>query len=417
MYFSIFEAVKKLGLSTLIRVLIVLLLNKAFAFWYGANGVLVYSQVTSFISIILVFSTLGLGNGITKTMISFADDKLKGLNFLINVRNLFFVSIILLSTSFLFFSDSLSLFIFSNTEYSFLLKFTFIVGLSSIYSTFINSLINVELNFTLINKISNWYHFVLLLGAIIFLSIDFVYSVIWVFFSQTLNFFVSLFFLKNDSRLRYLLTNISLRVNINTIKLIFPFLVISIVSGIAVPFTSTVVRNVIISEGGQFGAGLWEALLRISGVCLAFFTAILSSYLVPTISYLKSKDNLAFLHSSMLQLSVLVLPIIAFVNIFTEEIILLLFNKEFLEIKRNIFIQSLGDFFKGLSLLFSYYMIAKKMVYRFIFLEIFSSTVYVILVKVFYLDFGFVGLSYAYLITYVVYLAIAYSSLFVISHE
>ena len=127
--------------------------------------------------------------------------------------------------------------------------------------------------------------------------------------------------------------------------------------------------------------------------------------------------SLAFLHSSMLQLSVLVLPIIAFVNIFTEEIILLLFNKEFLEIKRNIFIQSLGDFFKGLSLLFSYYMIAKKMVYRFIFLEIFSSTVYVILVKVFYLDFGFVGLSYAYLITYVVYLAIAYSSLFVISHE
>jgi O-antigen/teichoic acid export membrane protein len=186
---------------------------------------------------------------------------------------------------------------------------------------------------------------------------------------------------------------------------------ISLVSGLASPTTVILVRNSLIDFGGLKIAGSWEALSRLSGVSLTFFTTMLGSYLVPAMSSLIPQAQVSFLRKSLIQLTLLIIPIVVFINIFSESIILFLFSKDFLIIDGNIFIQTCGDYVKGLSLLFSYYMITNKMMYRFVAFEIGASVLLIILTYIFINSYGFIGVSYAYFLTYLIYLIICYLSL------
>lgn len=409
MRFGIFDALRKLGLSTLIRIISLILLNKAFAFYYGAEGILLFSQVNNFISLVLILSTLGLGNGIMRTIVDLGVNNEKSFVFIKNTRNFLLLIIFTISLLTFFLNDNLSLFFFNTRKYSYLIGLTFLIALASVFNTLFVSIVTARLKFKIYNIVSNIYHLILLLGTIfLFTTFGFQSAILLIFFSQILNLFIIILVFKNDPWFLKLFQNFSLTFEWNCVKLLLPFLLISLVSGISAPITLTVIRNSLIEFGGEKLAGHWEALSRISGVSLTFFTAMLGTYLVPTISSLKSEEEVPFLHKSLIQLSLLIIPIIILINFFSKFIILIMFSKEFMIIDNNILIQSLGDYFKGLSLLFAYFMISNKMTFLFIFLEIIASIIFVFFSQYFIVFFGFIGVSYAYLLTYLAYFSLAY---------
>jgi PST family polysaccharide transporter len=207
----------------------------------------------------------------------------------------------------------------------------------------------------------------------------------------------------------------SFRVHLSPLKVLLPLLFISFVSGIAYPITITFVRNFIIDFGGESLAGYWEALNRISGVSLTFFTAVLGTYLVPAISSLRRDEEVSFIHKGLRDLSLIIIPFVVLINIFSKYLIIFLFNKDFLIINEIVCFQTIGDYFKGLSLLFSYFMISKRMTYHFITLEIIASMIYVLFSQFFLNIYGLSGVSYAYLLTYVTYFLISYA--FVVNYR
>jgi PST family polysaccharide transporter len=258
--------------------------------------------------------------------------------------------------------------------------------------------------------ISNRYHLILIFGTVLlFFSFGFEAAIVWIFFSQVLNLIVVALSLSKDKWFSKLFSLGSFKIHSSSLKVLLPFFFISFVSGVASPITITYVRNFIIDFGGESLAGYWEALNRISGVSLTFFTAVLGTYLVPAISGLRRDEEVSFIHRGLRDLSVIIIPFIILINISSKYLIIFLFNKDFLIINDIVFSQTIGDYFKGLSLLFSYFMISKKMTYHFITLEIIASFIYALFSQYFLNIYGLSGVSYAYLLTYVTYFLVSYS--------
>jgi PST family polysaccharide transporter len=257
---------------------------------------------------------------------------------------------------------------------------------------------------------------ILVFGTVLlFFSFGFDAAIVWIFFSQVLNLIVIALSLSKDKWFLKLCSLGSFRIHLSSLKVLLPFFFISFVSGVASPITITYVRNLIIDFGGESLAGYWEALNRISGVSLTFFTAVLGTYLVPAISILRRDEEVSFIHRGLRDLSVIIIPFVVLINMSSKYLIMFLFNKDFLIIKDIVIYQTIGDYFKGLSLLFSYFMISKKMTYHFIILEIIASFFYALFSQYFLNIYGLAGVSYAYLLTYGTYFLISYA--FVVNYR
>jgi PST family polysaccharide transporter len=410
MNFGIFHALKKLGVSTSIKILCILFLNKFFAHYYGAEGILLYSQVNNYISLILVISTLGLSNGIVKTVIDYGLDHGRSLFFLISTRNILLINAVLLGLLSICLNTDIVHFFFKTTKFSYLVNLSILISVANVFFVVFISLINARLEYKKYNMISNRYHLILIFGTVLlFFSFGFEAAIVWIFFSQVLNLIVVALSLSKDKWFSKLFSLGSFKIHSSSLKVLLPFFFISFVSGVASPITITYVRNFIIDFGGESLAGYWEALNRISGVSLTFFTAVLGTYLVPAISGLRRDEEVSFIHRGLRDLSVIIIPFIILINISSKYLIIFLFNKDFLIINDIVFSQTIGDYFKGLSLLFSYFMISKKMTYHFITLEIIASFIYALFSQYFLNIYGLSGVSYAYLLTYVTYFLVSYS--------
>ena len=410
MNFGIFHALKKLGISTSVKIVCILFLNKFFAHYYGAEGILLFSQVNNYISLILVISTLGLGNGIVKTIIDYGLDQGRSLFFLKNTRNILLINAVLLGLLSIYNNAEIVQFFFKATKYSYLVNLTIIISVANVFTTLFISLVNARLEYKKYNIISNGYHLILVLGTVLlFFSFGFDTAIVWIFFSQFLNLIIVVLSLSTDKWLSKLFSLGSFRIHSSSLKVLLPFFFISFVSGVASPITITFVRNFIIDFGGESLAGYWEALNRISGVSLTFFTAVLGTYLVPAITSLRRDEEVSFIHKGLRDLSIIIIPFVVLINIFSKYLIIFLFNKDFLIINDIVCFQTIGDYFKGLSLLFSYFMISKKMTYHFITLEIIASMIYALFSQYFLNIYGLSGVSYAYLLTYVTYFLISYA--------
>jgi PST family polysaccharide transporter len=387
-----------------------LFLNKFFAYYYGAEGILQYSQINNYISLILVISTLGLGNGIVKTIIDYGLDQGRSLFFLKNTRNILLINAVLLGLLSIYNNAEIVQFFFKATKYSYLVNLTIIISVANVFTTLFISLVNARLEYKKYNIISNGYHLILVLGTVLlFFSFGFDTAIVWIFFSQFLNLIIVVLSLSTDKWLSKLFSLGSFRIHSSSLKVLLPFFFISFVSGVASPITITFVRNFIIDFGGESLAGYWEALNRISGVSLTFFTAVLGTYLVPAITSLRRDEEVSFIHKGLRDLSIIIIPFVVLINIFSKYLIIFLFNKDFLIINDIVCFQTIGDYFKGLSLLFSYFMISKKMTYHFITLEIIASMIYALFSQYFLNIYGLSGVSYAYLLTYVTYFLISYA--------
>jgi PST family polysaccharide transporter len=183
------------------------------------------------------------------------------------------------------------------------------------------------------------------------------------------------------------------------------YTLMSIVSGVIGPTVLILIRDKLINDFSMEQAGQWQSVARISDYYLSFITSILAIYYLPKLSSISDQKEL---RKEILNGYKIILPISAsltfLVWLLKKNIVLIIFNSKFLPSLPLYDFQLLGDFFKIASWMLAYLMLAKAKTKIFLLTEISFYVIYIFLSFVFTNNFGIIGITYGFCLSYFVYL-------------
>lgn len=225
--------------------------------------------------------------------------------------------------------------------------------------------------------------------------------------SDVVLLFCTLFFLYKNEAFQYF-NNLN-TINLTYLKSIQKFLLMALVSAIIIPLTSLLIRNLIISDISLHAAGNWEAVNRISGFYMMFFSAGLSMYYLPKLSELKTdiefKKELLYYFKTLVPLFIFVLFVVFVAKNWILDIVL---ASKFQMVKSLLIWQLLGDLFKIMTLAFGYQILVKAMVNKYLIIEIVFNVLFYLgvlfLLKFFSVEGAVMAYFYANVITFLVVL-------------
>lgn len=392
------------AITTIIRVASGFVSNKIVAIIAGASGVAIVGAFSNFITIVLTFANGAINTGVVKYTAEFDEDeeKLKSL-FSTSFKITFYCSVIIgiiLGTSASYWSSL----IFMNKVYEVPIRvfgFTAILyALNSLLISILNGKKQIA-KYTIVNS----------LGSIVGL----VFTVILVFFykiegalyamvlSQSIVFFVtsaliikSPWFTKGYFNKKFDKTK--------AIQLSH-YSLMALVSALTVPVSQLLIRNILINRLGINEAGYWQGMIRISDAYLMIITTSLSTYLLPKLSSMKEDKEIK---NEVFKGYKFIIPLVAIsclvIYFLRFVLIKILFSQDFISMEKLFYWQLLGDFFKMLSWVLAYIMLAKAMTKMYVFSEILFNIGYVFLGYTFTNLFHLQGAVIAFALTYFLYL-------------
>jgi PST family polysaccharide transporter len=187
------------------------------------------------------------------------------------------------------------------------------------------------------------------------------------------------------------------------------FSLMAITSAICVPLSHIIIRNYIGENLGWDSAGYWQGIWYISSIYLMLITTSLSVYYLPKLSSIKDKIELK---KEILNGYKIIIPIVVvfavFIFFIKEYVITIAFDEKFMPMIELFKWQLIGDVIKIAAWLLSYLMVAKAMTKSFIITEIIFSTTFVIFSIVMVDSFGLIGMTYSFVLNYILYLLTIY---------
>jgi PST family polysaccharide transporter len=391
------------AVGTLVKMVSNFISVKVIAYTVGPSGVALLGQLQNFVQLALGYSNGGIHNGITKYVAEYKNDetKLKPILSCSLKLTLFFTT--LSSIIMIVFHDYLSSLIMQSHEYGYL----FIIFGVTIFMYTLNLLLISILNgfkefrkYVIINIAGSVFSLILIVSLVFICGIH--GALIGAVTYQSLSFIVTLLLCRRLYWLKRSFFN--QKVDFITIKKFLRFSAMSLVSVSLVPICQMVLRGYVISNISAVEAGWWEGMNRISGMYLMIITTSFSVYYLPRLSEIYDPKELKSEIIKCYQFLVpLLLGILLLTYFFRILIIRILFSEEFLPME-NLFIWQLcGDYFKVISWVLAYLMLAKAMTRRFILTEV-VFTILLTLLSFLFLSFNSViGLTQGYCITYIVY--------------
>lgn len=181
------------------------------------------------------------------------------------------------------------------------------------------------------------------------------------------------------------------------------FALMGIIPMVFMPFVLTVNRSLIGTSLGWDQAGLWQGAFRISDLFNVGISSVLGVVLLPRLSELK-KERAFFktLWFSLLGVLLVAFCLISIMCFFREFVVQFVLSKDFLPITNQMFIQWIGDFFRTGSWCLGLGLIVKQAAKTFLFLEILSHFLFLILCYIGISRIGIAAPFYAYAIENVI---------------
>ena len=393
------------GLSTAISLIARLISTKIVAVYLGTNGMFLMGQLKDFLRLGNTISSFGIENGIIKYTSEFEKQEIElkgiiGTSFKINIFSAFIVSGLILV-----FKEKVSDFlqINFNQNFYFLILICSVIS-ASVHTCFLsiyNGLKKIEL-YVLINIFSNVF------SAIVIIILVLEMEIIGAFYALALNQILSLlinvmfYIYYRPFKISWILESFITE----NLKKLSKFSVMAIVGPTCLIISTFIIRDHLYDVFGSDYAGSWEAMWRISAIYLLFLITTFKFYLIPTFS--KTKDEK--LKQEVFKVWKVTIPIIIIITIgvyLTKNIIIdILLSKEFILINSIIFFHLLGDVIKINCWVLGNIMISKADTKSFIFFQIEWSAIFIILSYLFIDIYGFVGVSIAYFITYIIHFSL-----------
>lgn len=390
-------------ISTTIKLLAGLVINKAVAIYIGPAGLALIGQFQNFMTLTMTAAQGAINSGVTKYSAEYGKDSHKLPILFSTASKISLTTSVLVGAVTILFSDYISLQFLKTDSYSYIFV---ILGFSIVLFVF-NSLLLSILNgikeiktWVTINIIQSLYSLVFTTLLIVFLGID--GALIALVTNQSVIFFVVLWKLKNHQIIK--LKNFKHTFSLVEAKKLSGFAAMAITSAVSVPLSHLFIRNHIGETISWDAAGHWQAIWYISTMYLMVMTTALSTYYLPRLSEISAK---AELRKELLSGYKIIMPIVLTMSLsiylLKDFIIWLLFTKEFAPMRELFMWQLFGDVMKLAAWLLAYLMLAKAMTKIFIVTQIVSSLSFVMLSVFFVNNYGLIGMSYAFALNYTLY--------------
>lgn len=404
-----------------IKILAGILISKFIAVFIGPEGMSLIGNLRNFLSTIQSISIAGLYNGFVKLIGKYKNNVEELTNTLSTVFYFGFFSSLILAFLCYYNAEFINELIFFNNNYVYVIKTMAIVLPFYALNMYVFAIMNGFSKYRILLVINITGQILGLLVTLLLIKQENIDgALIAVVITPALNLLITIVgiaFRKN------LMSYVKITdINISVLRNLSPFMMMALVSSIALPIVYIIIRNYLISEIGIKEAGYWTAVTRISDYYLMFINSLMALYILPRFAELKSQKEF---RKEVFSFYKTVLPVFAIILgvIYLSRSLLvnLLFTEEFRPIEDLMGYQILGDFMRVMSMVIAYKFLAKKMFTHFIIIEIFLfvimyfSSIY--LIDAFGLKGAVMGHCLSYLMHFGIVLLIFGSSLFGVINE
>ncbi|MBS9784585.1 MAG: O-antigen translocase [Oceanivirga sp.] len=391
------------GISTIIKVGVVFVINKIIALYAGPSGLAIIGQLQNFMSTVTTFSNGAIINGVVKYTAEYQTIEEK--------QKIFSTSIIIslicssiISIGLFVFSDYLSVIILKDSQYSSI----FIVFALTIFLFALNTVLMAILNgqkeikkYILVNIASSL--FSLVFTSFLIMQLNLLGALYALVVNQSVIFFVTLSFVLKSSWFKF--EYFKQGIDKDSLVKLSKYSLMAITSALLVPTTQLIIRNHIGENLGWDEAGYWQGVWYISSMYLMVVTTSLSVYYLPRLSEITDNSELK---KEIFSGYKIILPIVITMSLviylLKEYAVFIAFSDKFMPMLALFKWQLVGDVLKIASWLLAYLTLAKAMTKVFVYTEIGFSLLNIVLSIVFVNQFGLVGITYAYALLYLIYL-------------
>ena len=284
--------VANLNTATIITKIIAgILTSKAIAVFIGVEGMALIGNLRNFLSIIQTFSILGFYNGLVKSISEVKNDAFELSKTLSTAFYLGFFATILLAFYSYYNSEFINNFLFSaNYNYAYVIRIMALALPFYALNMFSFSIMNGFSKFKILLIIN-------IIGQVLGLSVTLLLiyqnnidgALIAAVIAPSLILLITFVGIMNQ---RSLVSSVKIsNVSFEVLKKFGPFAILALVTAIAIPMVSIVIRNYIIDEVGIKEAGHWEAMQRISDYYLMFINSLITLYFLPRFSEIDTKKE------------------------------------------------------------------------------------------------------------------------------
>lgn len=402
--------VKSASLNTAnisIKILAGILISKFIAVYIGPQGMALIGNLRNFLSAIQSVAISGLYKGVVKFINQFKEDTVALSKILSTVFYFGFFSSVFLAFMCYYNAQLINDLIFStNYNYAYVIETLALVLPFYALNMFAFSIMNgfskykILLIINIIGQILG-----LLVTLILIYQENIDGALVAVVITPALNLLITIVgiaFRKNLVN-SIKITNVSLSV----LNKLSPYMIMALVSAIALPIVMIIIRNYLISEIGIKAAGYWTAITRVSDYYLMFINSLMALYILPRFAEINSKKEFRKeIFSFYKTVMPVFLALLLIIYLSRSLLVNLLFTEDFRPVEDLFGYQILGDILRVLSMVIAYQFLAKKMFMHFIILEIFLFVI-MYFSSIFLIDeFGLKGAVMGHCLSYFLYFGI-----------
>lgn len=393
------------GLITIIKSVFSIISNKVVAMIIGTSGIAMVGQLQSFMVIVTLISNGGFNQGLTKYIAELKNDEKSVKEY---IGTAFVVALILSSCVgllILILSNTISLNIFTtNSYFSILIVFAF-----TLFFYNLNALILATVNgfqyykqYFKINITTTIVGFVLTVTLV--LLFEEYGALLAIVLSQSIVCIFAYFYVKNE----YWIAAFSLKYfRKEKLLLLLKYTTITILAAVIWPIVQIIIRTYVIRNISAQEAGLWQATRNLNDYIVNIAIGSFSVYLLPKLSSIADKYELK---KELISIYKIIIPVtlVGFIvlYIFRNDVILLLYSKEFLKAGDYLLLQMIGAFFWMCKVPIMNYMLAKGHTTIYLVNELIFALFYVVLGIILIPIFQVQGIQMSFAIYNFIYLIV-----------
>lgn len=388
--------------AIVVRLFISAIIQRLLTEYVGPVGQYKIGQLRSLSILLTSITSLGTFNGIVKYIAEYKKDEIKLQQLFSSVFIFLIVGVSISTSVLLFFSKDISNYLFSSTEYSYLIKLTAIIipfiAVQRVFNGVINGLSEYK-KYAKIDLIS--YLFSALLTVFFLFQYNLDGVLIAIAITPVVQVSVMLFFFYKVLREYIQFKDLTLQAPMA--KALLAFTVMSFVSSILLPIVEIDIRGMLDEKLSGRDAGIWTNMTFISQNYMVFSSSIFTLYVIPKFAGIYNAGNFK---KEVFSIYKTLLPLFAggmiLVFFFRNVIIDIIYPGQ-IEMAPLFKWQLMGDFVRLASLVLAHQFLAKKLVVNFIFTEIMSLALFYGFAYYFTGIYGVEGVVMAHFLRYLVY--------------
>lgn len=390
-------------ISTAIKMLAGLAINKAVAVYIGPSGLAIIGQFQNFMQLTMTAAKGGINSGVTKYTAEYGIEGEQLTPLLSTAGKISVACSLFVGVGMMLLAKPASLYFLNSNDYSYVfivfgITISFFV-INQLLLSIINGLKEVTV-FIAINITQSVYSLIFTTLLIVMFGLN--GALIALVTNQSVVFVSVLWRLRHHAVIKF--ERFKQAFDWQQAKKLFRYSAMALTSAATVPVSHLIIRNYLGENLSWEQAGYWQAMWYISSMYLMVVTTALSIYYLPRLSEITDRLEL---RKELLTGYKLIMPIVIVMSVsiylLKDIIIWLLFTEDFLPMRELFAWQLIGDVVKLASWLLAYLMLAKAMTRLFIITEIVFSVLFVSFSVLFVSLYGLVGVTYAYFINYSLY--------------